>query len=439
MGTTKAQRLDPAAAAALVRSRDTITTGFVSGQAVGLLQALGERDDLEDVTLVNGILVQPYAFLQKRTVRVASAFFGPIERMGRKMGAWVEFLAVDFHGLERLMLRERPRVVLAVTSPPDADGWLSFGSHAGATYRPFVEAARDPERLAIAEVNPRMPRVAGLPEYGMHRIHLSEVDAWVEYEHELVVPPAGSPVPEASAIAQHAVGLVEHGATLQFGIGAVPNEVARLLGEGPLGDFGVHSEMISDGLMGLHRAGKVNNAHKGLYDGVSIGTFALGSAELYAWLDGNRDVRMLPVSLTNEPGLLHRLRSFVSINGALAVDLLGQVAADHVGGKQYSGVGGAEAFVQGASEAPGGKSLICLASTAVVGGRRISTIVPRLGTDVCVTTPRHHVQWVITEHGAADLSALTDVERARALIALAHPDFRDELAQAATLGQTPAP
>jgi len=197
--------------------------------------------------------------------------------------------------------------------------------------------------------------------------------------------------------------------------------------------------MISDGLMGLHRAGKVNNAHKGLYDGVSIGTFALGSAELYAWLDGNRDLRMLPVSLTNEPGLLHRLRSFVSINGALAVDLLGQVAADHVGGKQYSGVGGAEAFVQGASEAPGGKSLICLASTAVVGGRRISTIVPRLGTDVCVTTPRHHVQWVITEHGAADLSALTDVERARALITLAHPDFRDELARAAALGHTPAP
>ena len=340
MGTTKGQRMDPAAAAALVRSRDTITTGFVSGQAVGLLQALGERDDLEDVTLVNGILVQPYAFLQKRTVRVASAFFGPIERMGRKMGAWVEFLAVDFHGLERLMLRERPRVVLAVTSPPDADGWLSFGSHAGATYRPFVEAARDPERLAIAEVNPRMPRVAGLPEYGAHRIHLSEVDAWVEYEHELVVPPAESPVPEASAIAERAVGLIEHGATLQFGIGAVPDETARLLAAGPLGDFGVHSEMISDGLMALHRAGKVNNAHKGLYDGVSVGTFAFGSAELYAWLDGNRDVRMLPVSLTNEPGLLHRLRSFVSINGALAIDLLGQVAADHVGGRQYSGVGG---------------------------------------------------------------------------------------------------
>jgi acyl-CoA hydrolase len=439
METGKGRQLDLAAAAALIRPRDTVTTGFVSGQAVGILHALGERDDLEDVALVGGILVQPYGFLQKRGVRVVSAFFGPIERLGRRMGARVEFLAVDFHGLERLTLRERPRVVLAVTSPPDAEGWLSFGSYAGATYRPFVEAARDPDRLAIAEVNPRMPRVAGLPEHGGHRIHVSEVDAWVEYPNELVTLPAEPPASEAVAIAERAVGLIEHGATLQFGIGAVPDEVARLLAAGPLGDFGVHSEMISDGLMALHRAGKVSNADKGLYDGVSSGTFAFGSAELYAWLDRNADVRMLPVSLTNEPGLLHRLRRYVSINGALAIDLLGQVAADHVGGRQYSGVGGAEAFVQGASEAPGGKSLLCLASTTDVDGRRISTIVPRLGTGTCVTTPRHHVQWVITEHGAADLSTMTDVERARALIGLAHPDFRDELARSAGFGQTPPP
>jgi acyl-CoA hydrolase len=391
METGKGRQLDLATAAALIRPRDTVTTGFVSGQAVGILHALGERDDLEDVALVGGILVQPYPFLQKRGVRVVSAFFGPIERLGRSMGARVEFLAVDFHGLERLMLRERPRVVLAVASPPDADGWLSFGTYAGATYRPFVEAARDPARLAIAEVNPRMPRVAGLPEHGGHRIHVSEVDAWVEYPNELVTLPAEPLAPEAVAIAERAVGLIEHGATLQFGIGAVPDEVARLLAAGPLGDFGVHSEMISDGLMALHRAGKVSNADKGLYDGVSSGTFAFGSGELYAWLDRNPEV------------------------------------------------GGAEAFVQGASEAPGGKSLLCLASTTEVDGRRISTIVPRLGTDMCVTTPRHHVQWVITEHGSADLSTMTDVERARALIALAHPDFREELARSAGFGQTPAP
>ena len=125
---------------------------------------------------------------------------------------------------------------------------------------------------------------------------------------------------------------------------------------------------------------------------------------------------MLPVSATNDPALLRRLRRFVSINGALAIDLLGQVAADHIGGRQYSGVGGAESFVMGASEAPGGKSLLCLKSTATVGGRRISTIVPRLGTDACVTTPRHHVQWVSPSTAPPISRSLTDVERARALI-----------------------
>jgi acyl-CoA hydrolase len=179
--------------------------------------------------------------------------------------------------------------------------------------------------------------------------------------------------------------------------------------------------------MALHRAGKVTNRDKGLYDGVTVATFALGGADLYAWLDGNPDVRMLPVSATNDPALIRRLRRFVSVNGALSIDLRGQVAADHIGGRQYSGVGGAEAFVVGASEAPGGKSLLCLKSTATVQGQHISTIVPKLGADACVTTPRHHVQWVVTEHGAADVSALSDVERVRALIALAHPDFRAEL------------
>ncbi len=437
--TGQGRQLDVAAAAALVRPRDTLTTGFVSGQAAGILHALGAREDLEDVTLYTGILVEPYPFLQRRGVRVASAFFGPIERMARAMGARVEFLAADFHGLERLALRLRPRVVLAVTSPPDAAGWLSFGAHAGATYRPFVEAARDPERLAIAEVNPHMPRVAGLPEHGDHRVHVSEVDAWVDSPRELIALPPEAPSPQAIAIAQRAVELIEERATLQFGIGAVPDEIASLLAAGPLGDFGVHSEMISDGIMALHRAGKVTNRHKGLHDGISVATFAFGGSALYAWLDGNPDVRMLPVSATNEPAEMRRLRRFVSVNTALAVDLLGQVAADHVGGKQYSGVGGAESFVMGASEAPGGKSLLCLASTAEVHGQRISTIVPRIGVDMCVTTPRHHVQWVVTEHGAADLSALTDVERARALIALAHPDFRAELARSIGLGQTPAP
>ena len=182
---------------ALVRPRDTVACGFVSAQPTGLLGALGARTDLEEVVLYTGLLVEPYTFLTNPGVRVVSAFFGPIERMSRSMGSRVEFLAVDFHGIERLGLRLKPRIMLAVTTPPDADGWLSFGVHAGATYRPFLDAARDPDRLAIAEVNPRMARLLGLPEHGDNRIHISEVDAWIEHPHDLVVLPAEEPSAES--------------------------------------------------------------------------------------------------------------------------------------------------------------------------------------------------------------------------------------------------
>jgi acyl-CoA hydrolase len=425
----KGTRLEPAEAAALVRPRDDVLAGFAAGQPTALLEAIGARRDLEEVTISIGVLVRPYAFLQNPAVQVVSGFYGPVERMAASLGARIQYLPADFHGLERLALRLKPRVVLALTSPPDADGWLSFGVSAAASYTSFLEAARDPERVAIAEVNRHMPRVAGLPELGGNRVHVSEVDAWVAHDEPLTAVPPVVPGPEELAIARRVVGLVEEGSTLQFGIGAIPDAIADLLAAGPLGDFGVHSEMIADGVKLLHEAGKVTN-RKGLYDGVTVGTFALGSDALYSWLDDNPVVRMLPVTAVNDPALLRRLRRFVSLNGALAVDLFGQVAADRIGGRQYSGVGGHESFVMGASEAPGGKSVLCLKSTATVGGKRISTIVAALPAGTLVTTPRHHVQWVVTEYGAADLSALGDADRARALVALAHPDFRDALGAA---------
>ena len=424
-----ARELSVSDAAALIAPHDTVLCGFVSGQPQGILEALGARTDLEDVELSTGLLAAPYALLQHPKIRVRSGFFGPIERMARAAGTRIDFIPGDFHGLERLALTSKPRVVLAVTTPPDADGWLSFGTHAGATYRPFIEAARDPARLAIAEVNPRMPRIDGLPEHGRNRVHLSEIDAWTTHEAPLLELPDLAASPEEVEIARHVTALIAPGSTLQFGIGAVPDEIATRLASGPLGDFGVHTEMVSDGVMRLHQAGKVTN-DKGLYDGASVATFAFGSGALYRWLDGNPDVRMLPVSATNDPALLRRLRAFVSVNACLAIDLFGQVVADYIGGRQYSGIGGAESFVMGAAEAPGGKSILCLKSTVTVGGTRRSTIVPTLPPGTLVTTPRHHVQWVVTEHGAVDLAGRSDLERARALAGIAHPDFRDELAAA---------
>lgn len=420
------RKLDLDSAAELIRPRDAVFSGLATGQPIGLLEALGRRRDLADIVLYCGLLVRPYALLQNPAVRVVSGFFGPIDRAARAGGARIEYLAADFHGFERLALRLKPRVVIALTSPPDAEGWLSFGLHAGASYSSFLEAARDPERLAIAEVNPRMPRVAGIPELGANRVHVSEIDAWAESDADIVTLAGEVPSPADLAIARHVSERIEDGSILQFGIGAIPDEIGHLLATGQLGNFGIHTEMISDAVMRLHQAGKVTN-RKALYDGVTVATFALGSQALYEWLDENPAVRIAPVSAINDSTVLHRLRRLVSINAALAIDLGGQVAADHVGGRQYSGVGGHESFVMGASEAPEGKSFICLKSTAMVGGQRISTIVPRLPEDAMVTTPRHHVQHVVTEYGAVDLSALTDVERPRSLTDIAHPDFRDAL------------
>jgi acyl-CoA hydrolase len=184
-----------------------------------------------------------------------------------------------------------------------------------------------------------------------------------------------------------------------------------------------------DGIMQLHHAGKITN-HKGVFDGYSVATFAAGSRALYDWMHDNPEVRMLPVGQVNDPAIIRRNRSMVSINSAIAVDLSGQIMADTIGSRQYSGVGGHELFVIGAGGSPGGKSIICLHSTARVDGQRVSSIVATLPIGTAVTTPRHHVQYVVTEHGVAALAMLTARERAEALIAIAHPDLRGELRDA---------
>jgi acyl-CoA hydrolase len=422
----ESKRLAGAALAARLDGIDSLVTGLLTGQARAVLHAIGPRDPRRPLTLYVGLLVEPYPCLRDPGVRVVSGFFGPIERMARMAGTPVEFLPSDFHGFERLTYRFRPHAVAAPMSPPDEEGFCSFGLHGGAVCGPFLAAARDPDRLAIAEVNPHVPRVAGLPELGGHRAHLSEIDVIVEDATPLVTVPYVSPIAADRAIAGFVGELIQDGATLQFGIGGIPNAVAELLCAAPKGDFGIHTEMFVDGIMRLHEAGKVVN-RKGLHDGYSIATFAGGSEALYRWLDRNPVVRMLPVSAVNDPPQLAKMRNFTGINAALAVDLHGQIVADAIGGRQYSGVGGHETFTMGGRQAPGGKSIICLRSTVTVGTERRSTIVAALPAGSVVTTPRHQVQYIVTEWGIAELEDRSDRERAAALIAIAHPDFRAEL------------
>ncbi len=417
----------------LIRRDDTLAAPIATGQPAAFLGALGERSDYNGLTIFTGLLIEPYAVFQQPGVRLISGFYGPIDRMLKSAGANVQYLPADFLGWERYALLSRPRVVVSALAPMDERGFLSFGLHAGASFNAFMEAARDPHRLAIGEINRGMPTVLGLGRLGGHRIHISEIDCVVESDRPVFELPEVPMTDEDRAIAQHVERLIEDGATLQIGIGSIPNSVAQLLADGKKGDFGIHTEMLVDGIMRLHQAGKVTN-HKGVYDGFSVATFGAGSKQLYEWMDHNPEVRMLPVAAVNDPAIIRRNRRMVSINGALAIDLSGQVMADTIGQRQYSGVGGHELFVIGAHDSHEGRSIICLHSTATVGGKRLSSIVASLPLGTPVTTPRHHVQFVITEYGVANLGMLTDTERARALVEVAHTDFREELRAAAREG-----
>jgi acyl-CoA hydrolase len=223
---------------------------------------------------------------------------------------------------------------------------------------------------------------------------------------------------------------VDPEATLQVGIGGIPNAIVGLLAEAGRGAYGIHTEMFTTGLMQLHQAGRVRN-RKGCFDGHSIATFAMGSRALYDWLDGNEAVRFLPVAVVNDPAVIAKNHRMVSINGALGVDLFGQVMADTLGGRQFSGIGGHEDFLAGIGASPDGRSLVCLPATYLADGARRSRIVPRLDAGSIVTSPRHQVDVVVSEFGAAELFGRTVGERARALAEIAHPDDRDALRAAA--------
>lgn len=395
------------------------------------MMALGERDDFEDLLVSTALLLGLYPLFTKPGVRMRSGFFGPVERGLRAAGHDVQFVPADFRRFTRVLEALRPRVMATIATPPDDEGWMSLSLHAGATTHELSEAGRDPDRVLIVEVNPALPRTLGLPPEVRHAIHIEEADVIVEAAAPLPVLPE-APGGEAEArIAEHVAPFIQVGATLQTGIGAIPSQVVAMLAEGSIGDFGIHSEMFTDGLMALHLAGKVSNARKGLYEGISVCTFAAGSEALYTWLDGNEEVRFLPVEEVNAPEKIAANRNMVCINGALAIDLVGQVAADTIGEIQYSGIGGHEDFTGGPGLDSSDRSLICLPSTATVGGRTVSRITAAFEPGTAVTTPRHQLDVVVTEHGAAELAGMTVAERAAALIEIADPAFRDGLRKAA--------
>lgn len=394
------------------------------------MKALGEREDWADLQLDGAHMTVETDLLTRPGVHYRCGFFGPRERAAKAAGANVEFMPADFRRFGPLLARVTPRVMVVVVAPPDDNGFCSLSLHAGATIEEMRSASADPDRLLIAEAATGFPRTYGLPPENRHALHLDEIDVLV-HSDRAPAELAEKPITEIDrAIAARAVELIQDGSTLQAGIGSVPEAITQLLAAGDGGDYGIHSELFGDGMMALHQAGKVTN-RKGLNDGKSVTTFTLGSRHLYDWLDENEAVAYLPVQLVNDPHIVDQNRNMVTINGALTIDLYGQVVADTRLGKQFSGVGGAEDFVSGPEYAKGGRSLMCIHSTASIDGVPISRIVPSFPAGTVVTTPRHHLDYVITEYGAVDVAAMTVRERALALAELAHPDFRDELIAAA--------
>ena len=434
-------KLSVAEAAERVEATDTLGIPLGPGQPPALMEALGKRTDWEDLRVYGALLLVGTELFNHPKVHYLSGFFGPIERALRDAGANIGFAPADFRRFAPLLAEQAPRVMATAASPPDDDGWCSLSLHAGGTAAEMDRAAEDPDRLLIVEVSPGFPRTSGVLPDHRHALHVDRIDVLCESDRS-PLPIADPPPGDAErAIAEHARAFVSEGDTLQTGIGAIPSTIAGLLAEGPGGGYGIHSEMFTTGLMQLHEAGKVAN-DKGQFDGVSVATFAGGTEELYRWLDGNDEVAFLPVQIVNSPDVIAANRSMVTINGAMAMDIHGQVVADTIDGRQYSGIGGHEDFVSGPALGLDSTSLLCMPSTVEIGGEVRSRIVPWFDRGAVITTPRHQVDVIITEHGAAELQGKTVHGRGEALASIAHPDFRDELLEAAeraSKGMAPFP
>lgn len=307
-------------------------------------------------------------------------------------------------------------VALIQVSPPDSKGYCSLGVSVDAT-----RAAVEKSKMVIAQVNNRMPRT-----HGDSFIHIDDIDYYVEQDEEL---PEHDPAPLTEIeqqIGAHIAGVIDDGATLQMGIGSIPDAVLRCLDNHK--DLGIHTEMFSDGVIPLVESGVVNNSQKKLHRGAIVSGFLVGSRKLYDFVDDNPMVRMLDIQYVNDTKVIRKLPKMTTINSAIEVDITGQVSADSIGTMMYSGVGGQMDFVRGASLSPGGKPIIALPSVTKGGESKIAAILkPGAG----VVTTRAHVHYIATEYGIVNLYGKNLKERAKLLISIAHPTHREDLERAA--------
>lgn len=387
------------------------------------------KERVRNVQVFSVLTMKPYPFYMlpemKGHFELCSWFHAPGSRQAIKEGVGtVTFVPNMLHraATDRLKVR-RPHLFVGTCTPPDEKGFVSLSL--GLTYeKDILEAAE----VVVLEVNNVLPRT-----FGDTQVHVSDVDYFVEHHQLPPVLPSPQPDEVALRIGEHIAGLVDDGATIQLGIGEIPNAAALSLREKK--DLGVHTEMFVYSMMELYQMGVITNKKKALYPGKFVCTFAMGSEEMYKWLHNNPAVEFLRGKYVNDPCVVKQNSKMVSINTCIMVDFTGQVASESIGINQYSGTGGQTDTAVGAIEGFDGlgKSIIACRSTAK--GDAVSTIVPVLPEGTAVTLHRSHTDYVVTEHGAVRLTGLTVRERTKALISIAHPKFRDELtAQAERMG-----
>jgi 4-hydroxybutyrate CoA-transferase len=403
-----------------VSSISSGTRVFIHGAAatpLPLVEALTRRRDLSGVSLYHLHTTGPASFTDpEHTGRFLSMslFAGAPVRSAIDEGR-ADFVPVFLSDIPRLfMSRAIPLdAALVQLSPPDRHGYCTLGTSVDAALAATLSATH-----VIGEINDRMPRT-----HGNTLIHIDRLAAFTHSNRDLPTHPPRPSTPEEDAIGEHAARLVVDGATLQMGIGAIPDAVLRRLFDKH--DLGIHTEMFSDGVVDLAEAGVITNRRKQLHPGRIVTSFVLGTKRLYDFVDDNPFVEFHPCDHTNDTARIRKNDDVVAINSALEVDLSGQVCADSIGFRIYSGIGGQMDFIRGSALSRRGRPIVALLSTAARG--TVSRIASALKPGSGVVTTRGHVHWVITEYGAVNLFGLALRQRAEALISIAHPDFRAEL------------
>lgn len=401
-----------------IKSGDNVVVGHACGEPQTLTKAMSERyRELENVKVIHRVGQGKSLYVRPEMeghFRHVSLFAGPSTRQAIHEGR-ADFLPRYISEIPELFTQGHIPVDVALVSvsPPDKYGFCSLGISVDYTLKAAKSA-----KIIIAQVNNNMPRT-----HGDSFLRVDEIDYFVRSDVPLIEIPRPVVTEVEIAIGGYIADLIEDGATLQLGIGAIPDAILNSL-RGKH-DLGIHTEMFSDGVMELAEAGVITCTKKTLHPNKIVSTFIMGTKKLYDWVDDNPFIEMHSEDYVNDPYVIAQNNNMISINSALQVDVLGQAAADTLGAKQYSGVGGQVDFIRGVKRSKGGKSIIAMPSTAA--GGKVSRIVPSLYAGTAVTTTRNETDYVVTEYGVAKLQGKTNLERLRALASISHPDFRNEI------------